>query len=147
MVVEPQCIPIMATNYREELLFTSHDQKPILQVEQKTWQIHPDHSETLLHWEFGFIRRVEQGVYEWSNTQNNGRVEVLRGTSQFHDDGMILTFHSKEFQNDPRMVETTRRFEIIGDELRYWMSMATTYNPTASLHLQAVLQRVAVGVR
>lgn len=137
---------IMATKYREELTFTNSDQNPILQVEQKTWQLNADGSETLLHWEFGFIRRIEKGVYEWSNTQHNGRVEVLQGTTQAHDDGIALAFTSKLIHNDPRVLDVSRRLEINGDELRYWMSMATTYNPSATLHLEAVLQRAYISV-
>jgi len=131
---------IETTPYREELIFTAHEGKPIAQVEQKTWRIHADQTETLLHWEFGFVRQVSD-TYEWINAQNNGRLEVLKGSLSRNAEAWILDFHSVTFANDARMLQSTRRFQIKAGELRYTMAMATQAHPTLEMHLQAVLRR------
>lgn len=132
---------IDSARYREETIFNEHAGDPITQYEQKTWRIHADNSETLLHWEFGFIRQMEDGSYEWSNTQNNGRVEVLKGTISASFGLLSLDFQSVAFANDPRMMQSARQVTIEGDLLRYRMTMATQTNPDNELHLEAELSR------
>lgn len=132
---------IEATPYREELTFVDHGRDSVVRVEQRTWQIHPDNSETLLHWEYGFIRPLEDGTYQWNNAQSNGRVEVLVGTVAENEDGWVLDLRSVAFANDPRMLQTTRRFTVQGDQLRYTMTMATQEHPDRAVHLEATLAR------
>lgn len=133
---------IETTQYRDELTFREHEGKPIVQVEQKTWRIHPDQTETLLHWEFGFVRQVADTTYEWVNAQNNGRVEVLKGELSGSAGAWVLDLRSAAFANDPRMLQSIRHFQIEGDQLRYTMTMATQAHPALEVHLQAELRRV-----
>ena len=132
---------IETTPYREELIFTAHEGKPIAQVEQKTWRIHADQTETLLHWEFGFVRQVSDTIYEWINAQNNGRVEVLKGALSGSADSWILDLHSVAFANDARMLQSTRHYQVDAGQLSYTMVMATQTHPTLETHLQATLRR------
>jgi len=132
---------IEAARYRDELTFRPHAGDPITQVEQKTWRLRPDGTESLLHWEFGFIRQIEGATHEWINAQNNGRVEVMKGTISTAGERLILRFESVAFANDPRMREAARELTVVGDVLRYTMTMATEAHPTAVIHLEAELRR------
>jgi hypothetical protein len=49
---------------------------------------------------------------------------------------------SKTLNNDPRIVSTTRTFELEGDTLRYDMEMHTTKVEQLTPHLRTTLQRV-----
>jgi hypothetical protein len=133
---------IDSTRYREVLAFREFDGKPIIQIEQKTWRIHNDGSESLLHWEAGFIRELEGG-YEWINAQSNGRTEVLKGTIQIVGDNLELNFGSAGFMNDPRMVQSGRTVIVNGNSLTYKLSMATQMTAEYQMHLEATLTRVA----
>lgn len=132
---------IAPTRYREVLIFRAHPDKPILQVEQKTWRLHPDLSESLLHWEFGFMRQVGEARYDWTNTQNNGRIEVMRGHFELNGQQVIGDFSTETFANDPRMIEATRRLVVDGDQLHYTLSMATNAHPSLRIHLEGDLRR------
>lgn len=139
---------IAITHYREELTIRPHKNKPVWKIEQKTWRSHPTQpvTEHLLHWEVGFLRRLDDGSYEWLNTQNNGRVEVLKGTLEKKDDGIELTFDTVVFGNDSCMLSSTRRITMVGDTLSYVMEMATCDNPTSQMHLEAALYRQAAEI-
>lgn len=132
---------IAPTRYREVLIFRVHPDKPMLQVEQKTWRQHADLSESLLHWEFGFIRQAGEVRYDWTNTQNNGRVEVMHGHFGLDCQQVIGDFSTETFANDPRMIEATRRLVLDGEQLRYTLSMATDAHTSLRIHLEANLHR------
>ncbi len=132
---------IETARYREVLTFREHDDKPIVQYEQKTWRLHDDGTETLLHWEFGFIRQLDDETYEWVNSQNNGRVEVLNGDVTLKDNVLILRFKSSAFANDPRMVASTRQYEVKDGILWYLVSMTTQSNRKHDAHLEATLEQ------
>lgn len=133
---------IQPADYREVMTISPHADDNILQLEQKTWRIHPDgKNETLLHWEFGFIRHVEDEVYLWNNTQNNGRVEVLQGKVITQQDTLVIVMKSLMYGNDPRMVSAIRHLEFSSDQLRYSMHMATQNHTTLTFHLSAELER------
>ncbi|MCI0712300.1 MAG: FABP family protein [Chloroflexi bacterium] len=133
---------IDTTRYREILIFRDFEGKPIIQVEQKIWRIHDDGSESLLHWESGFIRELEDG-YEWINAQSNGRTEVLKGRVQIIGDNLELNFGSIGFMNDPRMVQSGRTVTVNGNSLTYKLSMATQVTAEYQTHLEAALSRRA----
>lgn len=133
---------IETTRYREELIFREHEGAPRVQYNQKTWRIHADNGETLLHWELGFIRKLEDGGFEWLNAQNNGRVEVMQGTIMTSPGRLVLDFRSVTFANDPRMIQAGRQVTVEGNILRYRMMMETQSNPGFELHLEAELVRV-----
>ncbi len=132
---------IATTQYREVLVFSEHPGKPMLQIEQKVWRIHPDETESLLHWEFGFMSILPDGTYQWINTQNNGRLEVLRCNAVPDDKAFKMKFISTGFMNDPRMVAAERTLEIDGKNLCYTLAMTTQAVAEHQVHLQAQLSR------
>ena len=133
---------IESTPYREVLTFTWDNNEPIAQYEQMTWRIHADQSESLLHWERGFLRQLDDINYEWISAQNNGRAEVLKGSLLNYGERTELNLSSVGFANDPRMVQSTRHFEVTDEQLRYTMKMITQAHSEMEIHLQAALRRV-----
>jgi len=133
---------IETTRYREILTFQRHEANSILQVEQKTWRIHADKTESLLYWECGFIRQLGESSCEWINAQNNGRTEVLKGEMLANANTLRFNLESVAFSNDTRMIESTRIMDIIGNDLSYTLAMAIQAEPTLQQHLTAQLKRV-----
>ncbi len=133
---------IETTEYREILTFIPHETDSILQVEQKTWRIHEDKTESLLYWECGFIRQLDETHCEWINAQNNGRTEVLKGHMIVESDILQFDLKSVTFSNDTRMIQSTRVMEAIGNNLSYTVEMATRAEPTLQQHLKANLERI-----
>jgi hypothetical protein len=133
-------------DYREECVFSRNECEPLIHFEQKTWVRSTDETNgTPLHWESGFMRATEDGGVEISNAQNGGRVEVLRGTidEAAHLEGIVLLqLESVLFGNDPRLIQTTRRYELHSDILIYSIEMATNKVPNRQQHLAAKLARV-----
>ena len=99
---------IETTHYREVLIFEPHDDDPILKVEQKTWRIHPDKSESLLFWECGFLRQLSDSEYEYINAQNNGRAEVLRGAIKIEANTFQIKLQNIEYANNSKMLNAER---------------------------------------
>ncbi len=131
---------IQTTHYRDLLIFEAHGDDPILKVEQKTWRIHDDLSESLLHWESGFLRQLSDNECEWINAQNNGRTEVLRGTIKVNTPSTFqIKLRGVVFSNDPRMLNSERNLTVDNKTLNYTMNMATTAYPTSQIHLEATL--------
>lgn len=127
--------------YRETLTFTRRDEKS-LAYEQRTQKQYDGQSEWFVsHWEFGFIRSLENGELELTSAQM-GRTEVLIGTVESSGSIFKIHFVSKMITNDPRMVSSARRFELEGDTLRYEMEMQTTAVEQMTQHLNITLQRV-----
>lgn len=137
---------IEAFDYIEELKFESNGCEPLLHFEQRTWRRSPGgEADTPLHWESGFFRPTEEGL-EISNTQNGGRVEVLKGCIEEagREKGILsLRVESILLGNDPRLLRTRRLFFLAGNTLRYTVEMATTRAPDLQVHLEALLTRVA----
>ena len=67
---------IEAFEYEETLRFELDSSYPMIHYEQRTLLL-PAREPS--HWESGFIRPMEDGTIEVSNSQDSGRVEVLRG--------------------------------------------------------------------
>jgi len=138
---------IPSFDYVEECVFSSNDCEPIIHFEQRTWVKSTDATNgTPLHWESGFIRALEDGRVEISNAQNGGRVEVLRGAideAACLEGIILLKLESILFGNDPRLIQTTRRYELQKDLLTYSIEMATTSTPKREQHLEAKLERVS----
>src|SRR5581483_3330690 len=98
--------------YREALTIHAIPGQPRLFVLQRT-QKKTDAGEWVeSHWECGFLRALPDGAVEWLDSQNGGRVEVLRGTLQETDDAIILNLQSTLVGNDARMGETARKFTL-----------------------------------
>ena len=132
---------VTSFDYRETLTFTRRDEKT-LAYEQRTQKRYDGQTEWLeSHWEFGFIRILESGELEMTSAQI-GRVEVLAGKIETQDNITRIHFVSKTITNDPRMVSSTRRFELEGDTLLYEMQMQTTKVDSSVTHLRAELKRM-----
>jgi hypothetical protein len=133
---------VTSFDYRETLTFTRRDGKS-LAYEQRTYKRYEGQTEWLVsHWENGFIRILENGELELVNAQSGGRSEVLIGTVELRGDLICLHFASKAINNDPRMVCTSRTFELKGDALRYEVEMQTTAVDRLTHHLKIALQRI-----
>jgi len=127
--------------YREKLVFTRRNEST-LAYDQRTEKRMDGTNEYLTsHWERGFIGILENGDLELVNAQSGGRGEVLTGRIEVLDSVVRLYFVSKALMNDPRMVSTTRAFELEGGQLRYEMEMSTTKVSQLSQHLEITLER------
>jgi hypothetical protein len=131
---------ITSFNYTETLTFNFDGVNDLIQYEQRTW-LTPNNTPS--HWESGFIKPVEgeENVFEISNSQDSGRVEVLRGEYSRQNGSDILHFKMKLIQNDPRMVSSERIFTIQDNQLSYVKKMATQNTPEHQQHLQATLYK------
>ncbi len=128
--------------YRETLTFTRRDEKT-LAYEQRTQKLYDGQTGWLeSHWENGFISVLENGELQLVNIQIGGRNEILIGQVEFVEPVYRIHFTSKILNNDPRMLSSARRFELVGDTLRYEMEMQTTKVNQSTLHLQITLQRL-----
>jgi hypothetical protein len=129
---------ITQQDYVEHLSFTYDEPHDVIQYEQKTWR---KHNGLLLHWEFGFIRMLEDQSLVLNNTANNGRVEVMTGQITSLDNGFQVSLNSTLFGNDPRMVKAAREWCIEGDVLTYDHMMVTQTVSSTRPHLRARLRR------
>jgi hypothetical protein len=127
--------------YSEELSIEMEDFYPRLTYEQKTVL----HDGTPSHVEMGFFRPMEDGTIELNNVQDNGRVEVLRGrvTGSPSSGDVSLELNSTALCNDPRLIETRRRFSIVDGRFEYEVQMSTTTTAAPQLlrHLGARFER------
>jgi len=132
---------VTSFDYRETLTFTRRDEKT-LAYEQRTHKRYDGQTEWLeSHWENGFIRILENGELELTSAQI-GRTEVLTGSVESIDDLLRIHFVSKAITNDPRMISSSRTFELEGDTLRYEMKIHTTAVDQSTKHLEISLHRI-----
>ena len=132
---------VTSFDFRAALLFTRRDDKS-LAYEQRAQKRYDGQTEWLVsHWESGFIRILENGELELISAQI-GRSEILIGSVELLDNIIRIHFVSKTITNDPRMVSSTRTFEVDGRSLHYEMAMHTTKVERLTPHLKIVLQRV-----
>ncbi len=126
--------------YEETLTFEPDARYPLIHYEQRT-RLLPSGEPS--HWESGFIRPLDDGVIEVSNSQDGGRVEVLRGRL-VDGEPLKLVVDSVVLDHDPRLVQTRRILTLRDGTLRYevQMSTRTTPEPRLQTHLEAVLSRV-----
>jgi len=75
------------------------------------------------------------------NVQGGGRLEVLSGTLDQTNDGLVLDLKSTAFLNDPRILEAARTITMEGETLSYSQSIHTSAVPSQFLHVQAMLTR------
>ncbi len=133
---------VTSFNFHETLVFTRRDERN-LAYEQRTQKLYDGQTQYLpSHWESGFISILENGDLQLVNIQVGGRNEVLIGNVESHNDKSRIHFVSKVINNDPRMVSSTRTFELEGDTLRYEMEMHTTKVNQSTLHLKMALERI-----
>ena len=131
--------------YSETLRFTAREGLPDLFYEQSTWLIQDEGEPS--HWEAGFLLPKEDGSIHLLNAQQSGRTEVLIGRLREDESGLELVLESASHTHDPRMVATTRTYQLRGDELRYEACMATDQVAELQRHLECELVRVNAAVR
>lgn len=128
-------------DYQETLTFTRRDEKS-LAYEQRTQKRYDGQTDWLVsHWENGFLRILEGGEIELVNAQSGGRSEVLIGVAEMSGSLVRIRFTSRSITNDPRLICTTRTFELLGHTLHYTMEMQTSAVDRLANHLRITLQR------
>jgi THAP domain-containing protein 4 len=133
---------VTSFDYRETLVFTRRDEKT-LAYEQRTQKRYDGATDYLQsHWENGFISTLENNDLQLVNIQVGGRSEILVSSVESRDGIFQIHFVSKTLNNDPRMISSTRTFELEGDTLRYEMGMHTTKVEQLTPHVKITLQRV-----
>ena len=133
---------IEKTEYIEELEFKFIGDDESIMFEQKTWFNIDGNKGAPLHWESGYIIAYPDDTFELFNAQNSKRVEVMKSTFvQINESNLQLTFESKYFGNDERMVKTARKFTVEENSLHFEMKMATQKTPEFQEHLESVLKR------
>lgn len=134
---------IETTEYIEELEFRFTGDDESIMFDQKTWHRINNEKGKPLHFESGFIIAGSDDTFELLNAQNSNRVEVLKcirletGISKTE-----LTFESKYFGNDERMVKTQREYFTNENIMKFRMSMSTQNTPEFQEHLKSVLEKV-----
>jgi hypothetical protein len=128
--------------YEEKIVFELDPSYPLIHYEQRTWLLPAREAS---HWESGFVRALEDGSVEISNSQDSGRVEVLRGHlgGDVEAGELTIELESVVLDHDPRLVRTRRTFHLRADTLRYvtYMATHTTPKPHLMQHLESELRR------
>lgn len=133
---------VKGADYDEETIFEFEKEKQLIFYVQKTWRTVDGKRIEMLHFESGFIRKNDAGIIQLSNSQGNGRVEVMElEDTSLNVKNAVLMFVSKSHGNDPRMIETTRQFTFNGSKMKYEMKMATIMNDKLTGHLRAELEK------
>lgn len=136
---------IQTTDYIEELEFKFIGDDESIMYEQKTWYFDNegiDNKGKPLHWECGYIIAYPDGSLELLNAQNSKRVEVMKSTNIVSEETKLqLSFASKYFANDERMVRTSRDFFLDKKSMHYIVKMETKNTPEFQLHLEAKLEK------
>ncbi len=131
------------TPYKDSLIFEFDSSKNLIFYIQRTKYDQPGRENDTLHLESGFIKQTDEGTIELSNSQNNGRVEVMvLEYCETENESLKLKFISKLFGNDPRMLKSTRELIVTENTLTYEMKMATKMNNSLNTHLKAVLKKI-----
>jgi hypothetical protein len=128
--------------YEEQLDFEVNSTYPLIHYEQRTILLSTQEPS---HWESGFIRVVDEDYIEISNSQDSGRVEVLRGKMLATSDSSYeLNLVSISIENDPRLKSTQRLIKVTNDAIEYnkFMHTNTTKESKMLPHLSAFLNKV-----
>lgn len=130
-------------DYEETTRFELDSSYPLIHYEQRT-RLLPGREPS--HWESGFIRVLDDGSIEISNSQESGRVEVLRGRldeAESSPGKLRVALDSVVLDHDPRLHRTRRVLCVDGNRLTYEVHMAThtTPEPRLQKHLEAILEK------
>ena len=128
--------------YEEQLDFEVNSTYPLIHYEQRTVLLSTQEPS---HWESGFIRVVDDNYIEISNSQDSGRVEVLRGKMLvISDSSYELNLASISLGNDPRLKSTKRLIKVSNNSIEYnkFMHTHTTKESKMLPHLSATLNKV-----
>ncbi len=132
---------IDSANYGEEISF-SHNGKPFLIYESRTWLLEPDGSiGRPSHMEVGFWRPQPDNTVEALITHPTGVTELYYGTIsgtkiEMATDAVIRTATAKEVTAGKRL------YGLVGADLAYAYDMAAEGQPLQP-HLSAQLKRVS----
>lgn len=133
---------INTTGYFDEIIFELDEDTEVISYIQKTcYKIDGAKGKTL-HMESGYIKIKESGACELSNSQSNGRTEVLNLLMMRPGKVKQLYFVSHLFLNDPRMIKSKRDITVEGDVMKYEMKMATQKNTEVQTHLVSTLYKI-----
>jgi len=135
---------IETTEYLEELEFKFTGDDETMKYDQRTWCNVNNEKRKPLHFESGFIIAGADDTFELLNAQNSNRVEVMKCVRlKIGNSKTELTFESKYFGNDDRMVKTQREYIVNGNSMTFRMSMSTGNTPEFQNHLSSTMEKVA----
>lgn len=129
-------------NFGQELV-VSHDGRPFLRVESRTWLLdEAGESVRPLATEAGFFRVLDDGEVELLLTHPTGIVEMYVGEREaerpvlnLRTDGVMRSPAAKEYN------AATRMYGLVENQLMWVMDMAAVGQPLQS-HVSAKLKRV-----
>lgn len=130
-------------NFGQELVI-SHDGRPFLEVDSRTFLLREDGSlERPLAREVGFFRVLDSGEVELLLAHPTGIVEMYAGERE--KDRPVLNLRTDGVMRSPAAREytaATRMYGLVESKLMWVMDMAAEGHPLTS-HLSAQLSRVA----
>lgn len=130
-------------NFGQELVI-SHDGRPFLEVDSRTFLLREDGSlERPLAREVGFFRVLDNGEVELLLAHPTGIVEMYAGERE--KDRPVLNLRTDGVMRSPAAREytaATRMYGLVESKLMWVMDMAAEGHPLTS-HLSAQLSRVA----
>jgi hypothetical protein len=124
--------------YRERASFT-HDGRPFLFYEQRTWRTGPDGNEMPSHTELGFLRGDADGRVEAVIAQTGGNAEVAVGEAR----GNLLELASSRIVQTPSAKLVNGLWRVLaleGETLHVTVDMSAVGSPRA-FHLDARLRQ------
>ncbi len=124
--------------YRERTTCT-HDGRPFLWYEQRTWRAGPDGNEMPSHTELGFLRGYADGRVEAVIALTGGTSEVAVGEAR--DNRLSLASHA--IGRTPSAKEVTGLWRVValeGDELHVTVDMAAV-GSARTFHLDVRLRQ------
>ncbi len=125
-------------HFNEEFKFERREAEQLIHYEQNAILI----DGTPSHWESGFFIINEENLLEISSAQDSGRVEVLiEEDFEILENGFRIKLKDKFLQNDERLKNTGRIFELQNNFLNYSMSMSTTKVSNLTHHISSKLER------
>ena len=126
--------------YAEESTFAAPAGKPFLHYTQRTRRSgsHPE-AGTALHTETGYLRPVGTSGVELVLVQPTGIVEIHEGSVEGTKLALAMT-RVATTSSAKEVSSVERRFELVGDELRYELWMGAVGQPH-QFHLAATLRR------
>lgn len=130
-------------NFGQELVI-SHDGRPFLEVDSRTFLLREDGSlERPLAREVGFFRVLDNGEVELLLAHPTGIVEMYAGERE--KDRPVLNLRTDGVMRSPAArvyTAATRMYGLVESKLMWVMDMAAEGRPLTS-HLSAQLSRVA----
>jgi hypothetical protein len=125
--------------YRERTSFT-HDGRPFVFYEQRTWRTGPDGNEMPSHTELGMLRGYADGTVEAVIAQTTRTAEAAIGSA--HDDRLELQPHAIAQAPTAKPVEGLWRVFALEDGVLHVTVDMAAMGLARGFHLDARLRRV-----